>query len=206
MSSVFVLGVAGGSGSGKTTLVDRLLAMVGPERVACLHHDSYYRPLDGADPASWNFDHPDALETDLLVEHLLALKAGRPVEVPLYDFATHSRRPETRAVAPGPVVLVEGILILADPRVRQELDLAVFVDAEADLRLLRRLRRDVRERGRSWESVLEQYEQFVRPMHERFVEPSRRVADVIVPGLGAMNGALEVLAARVERMLETAGA
>ncbi len=199
-----VLGVAGGSGSGKTTVVERLLDRVGRDRVAVLHHDSYYRDLSHlpmSERRATNMDHPDAFDDDLFLAHLRTLAAGRPVSSPRYDFASWSRLPGDEEVRPAPVVLVEGILLFASPAIRDELDVKVFVDAEPDLRLLRRLRRDVAERGRTTESVLDQYETSVRPMHMEFVEPSKRWADVIVPRGGHNDVAIGMVAARVVELL-----
>lgn len=199
-----VLGVAGGSGSGKTTVVQRIVEQVGRERIAVLHHDLYYRdlshlPLD--ERREVNLDHPNAFDNELFARHLDALAAGRAIDVPTYDYATYARLPETRTVPPRPVVLAEGILLFADPELRRRLDIKVYVDADADLRLLRRLRRDVNERGRSVDGVLEQYERTVRPMHLEFVEPSKRWADVIIPRGGRNEVAIEMVVARVERLL-----
>lgn len=199
-----VLGVAGGSGSGKTTVVQRIVEQVGPTRIAVLHHDRYYAdlahlPLE--ERRGVNLDHPNAFDNALFAEHLDALIAGRDVEAPTYDYATYARLPGTRTVASRPVVLAEGILLFADPELRRRLDIKVFVDADADLRLMRRLRRDVNERGRTFEGVLEQYERTVRPMHLEFVEPSKRWADVVIPRGGRNEVAIEMVVARVERLL-----
>ena len=199
-----VLGVAGGSGSGKTTVVDRLLDRVGRERVAVLRHDSYYQDLSHlpmADRRATNMDHPSSFDDELFLAHLRRLAGGEPVGTPRYDFASWARLPGADEVRPAPVVLVEGILLFASPEIRDQLDVKVFVDADADLRLLRRLRRDVADRGRTVESVLDQYEATVRPMHLRFVEPSRRWADVIVPRGGHNDVAVDLVAARVAELL-----
>lgn len=199
-----VLGVAGGSGSGKTTVVDQIVRAVGPARVAVLRHDRYYRELGHLPPperAAFNFDHPDAFDDDLFVEHVHALVRGLAVPMPRYDYAAFTRVEGVDEVEPRPVVLVEGILLFASARLRDLLDVKVFVDADADLRLLRRLRRDVRERDRTVESVLEQYERTVRPMHLEFVAPSKRWADVIVPRGGHNRVGIEMVAARVEQLL-----
>ena len=201
---VVTLGVAGGSGSGKTTVARSILDAVGRDRIAYIAHDSYYREVEWESTeqqAAHNFDHPDALETGLLVEHLEALKSGRAVEVPIYDFVTHRRTAETRRVEPRPVVLVEGILLFVSPRLRQQLDFKVFVDTESDLRLIRRIRRDLSERGRSLESVLDQYLRTVRPMQLEFAEPSMRWADVIVPEGGENRVAVDMVIARVRELL-----
>lgn len=180
----FVIGIAGGSGSGKTTIARSVLESVGRDRVAFVPHDAYYRDqshLSFEERIRINYDHPDSLENELLAEHLRALRSGATIRRPVYDFTTHTRTDRTVTVEPHPVIVVEGILVLAEAELRELFDLRIFVDADGDLRLLRRLRRDVLERGRTFESVLEQYEATVRPMHLRFVEPSKRYADIIVP-------------------------
>jgi len=199
-----ILGVAGGTGSGKTTVVRSILDAVGAERITLIEQDSYYRDVDWpteADLLRHNFDHPAALDNDLLVAHLAALKAGHPVEVPIYDFVRHRRLPRTRRVLPHPVILLEGILIFVEPGLRQLLDFKIYVDTDADLRLIRRLGRDMAERGRSVEDVLRQYLATVRPMHLEFVEPSKRWADLIIPEGGENRVALEMVVARVEQLL-----
>ncbi len=203
-SDVVTLGVAGGSGSGKTTVARSILDAVGRDRIAYIAHDSYYREIEWESTeqqAAHNFDHPDALDTGLLVEHLEALKSGQAVEVPIYDFVTHRRTAETRRVEPRPVVLVEGILLFVSPRLLGQLDFKVFVDTESDLRLIRRIRRDLSERGRSLESVLDQYLRTVRPMQLEFAEPSMRWADVIVPEGGENRVAVDMVIARVRELL-----
>ncbi len=202
----FVLGVAGGSGSGKTTVVERIRAIVGPGHLALLPMDNYYRDLGDLpfeERVKTNYDHPDAFDLDLLVEHLEALIEGQPVAMPLYSFVEHARRPETETLRPAPVIVVEGILALYDPRLRERMDLKVYVDADPDVRFIRRLLRDLRERGRTTESVIEQYLASVRPMHLAFVEPTKRYADLIVPVGGQNTPALEVLASRLSHALET---
>lgn len=192
-----LVGIAGGSGSGKTTTARRVAASLPEGSVAVIEHDAYYRDRSGMPQHErdlLNFDHPDALETELLADHLAALKEGKAVEVPIYDFAGHVRRKETRTVFPSPVIVLEGILIFADPRVRKILDLRVFVDTESDLRLLRRVRRDIAERGRSVEAVLEQYLRTVRPMHHQFVEGSKRYADIVVPECDDLDVPVAVIA------------
>ena len=198
------LGVAGGSGSGKTTVARAILESVGSGHIAFLAQDSYYRDIDWSTPDALrhhNFDHPHALDNDLLVEHVQGLKSGEAIEVPIYDMVTHSRRSETRHVDPRPVILVEGILLLAEPRLRELLDFKIFVDTDADVRLMRRLRRDMNRRGRTLDDVLRQYAETVRPMHLEFVEPSKRWADVIVPEGGKNRAAMEMVVARVEKLL-----
>lgn len=200
---VTIIGVAGGTGSGKSTLATELMARVGAGRAALLEQDSYYRDLPSHAPevvAAYNFDHPDALELDLLARHLGELKQGRAVEVPVYDFTTHTRTARTERVEPAPVVLVEGILLFAVPALRKRFDLRVFVDTDADVRLARRIRRDVAQRGRTWDDVLRQWDVTVRPMHEQFVEPSKRHAHVIVPE-GANVPALGMLEAHLHDLL-----
>ena len=200
-----VIGVAGGTGSGKTTVANRVLGRVGAEHVAYIPHDAYYRDLSHLQPhqrAQVNFDHPDSLETELLIEHLKELRAGRAVEIPIYDFTTHTRTQRTRRVEPAPVILVEGILVFAEPELRKLFDVKLYVDTDADVRFIRRLRRDIGERGRSVESVCEQYLSTVRPMHLEFVEPSKRYADVIIPEGGFNEVAIEMVAARIRGMLE----
>ena len=195
-----VIGIAGGSGSGKSTVADALATALPPSAVATLRHDSYYRDhaeLDIESRHRLNYDHPEALDTQLLVEHLQHLKAGNAVEVPIYDFKTHRRRRECQRVEPTPVVIVEGILVFVDVHLRRELDIKIFVDTEADIRAIRRIRRDMRERGRDFESVRKQYYESVRPMHLQFVEPSKRTADLIIPEGGENRVAIDVLLARL---------
>ncbi|MBM3129713.1 MAG: uridine kinase [Chloroflexi bacterium] len=202
--SPLLIGVAGGSGSGKTTVSHSILERVGRDRIAYLQHDAYYRDrsaLPLVERARINYDHPDSLETDLLIEQLKVLRAGRAVNVPLYDFAQHVRKTETRRVAPHAVILVEGILIFADRALRELFDIKIFVDTDSDLRVLRRLQRDVAERGRTVESVIAQYLDTVRPMHLEFVEPSKRYADVIIPEGGFNTIAIEMIVARINAMV-----
>lgn len=199
-----LLGVAGGSGSGKTTVARSILEAVGQERIALIQQDSYYRDIEWASEAqllAHNFDHPSALDNDLMISHLHALKAGHAVEVPIYDFVVHRRTLRTRRIEPQPVVLIEGILIFVEPALRELLDFKIFVDTDADLRLIRRLHRDMKERGRTVDDVLRQYQETVRPMHLEFVEPSKRYADVIIPEGGENRVALEMVVARVEQLL-----
>lgn len=199
-----VIGIAGGSGSGKTTVAQQILQRVGPERIAFLQHDAYYKDLSGLPPvqrAEVNFDHPNSLETDLLIRHIEQLKSGQPVEVPIYDFSTHSRTDKTYTVQPRGVILVEGILIFVEPALRGICDVKIFVDTDSDLRLIRRLQRDIAERGRTTESVIKQYLATVRPMHLEFVELSKRYADVIIPEGGFNAAALDMVVARIEALL-----
>ena len=199
-----VIGLAGGSGSGKTTVANVILQRVGPERIAYVSHDAYYRTFSDLSPAqreAINWDHPDSLETELMIAHVLALKAGRGVALPVYDFTTYSRTVQTIPISPQPIILVEGILIFADARLRALFDMKIFVDTDADLRFIRRLRRDIAERGRTAESVIRQYLASVRPMHLEFVEPSKRYADIIVPEGGRNEVAMEMIVARLEVLL-----
>jgi uridine kinase len=201
------LGVAGGTGSGKTSVAQAILDEVGRERIAFLAQDSYYRDIEWRSEAQLlhhNFDHPDALDNDLLVEHLRALKAGEPVEVPIYDFVGHARTEETVHAESRPVILLEGILLFVEPELRDLLDLKVYVDTAADVRLMRRVHRDIEERGRTVDDVFRQYTDTVRPMHLEFVEPSKRWADVIVPQGASNRVALEMVIARVEQLLPPA--
>jgi uridine kinase len=183
-SRPLVIGIAGGSGSGKSTVVAQLTQLVGLHNVAFLPHDEYYREYPGLsieDLRNRNWDDPNALETELLVAHIHALLGGKAIERPAYDFATYARKPETIRVEPRPVMIVEGIMILVEPALRALLDIKMYVDTDADIRFIRRLMRDVEERGRSVNSIVEQYKRTVRPMHLAFVEPSKRYADIIIP-------------------------
>jgi uridine kinase len=199
-----VLGVAGGTGSGKTTVARAILDGVGAERIALIEQDSYYRDVDWRSETELlhhNFDHPSALDNELLVSHIAALKAGHPIEVPIYDFVRHRRTARTKRVEPQPVILLEGILIFVEPNLRELLDFKIYVDTDADLRLIRRLGRDMSERGRTVQDVLRQYLESVRPMHLEFVEPSKRWADIIIPEGGENKVALEMVIAHVEQLL-----
>ena len=204
MGRILTIGIAGGTGSGKTTITRRLQRQF-ETRVCTLYHDNYYRAHDSLsmeERARLNYDEPAAFETELLVEHLAKLRAGQAVDGPLYDYTVHNRSSQTQRLEPAPVVLVEGILILADQRLCDSLDIKVFVDADADVRILRRIVRDVRDRGRSLESVVNQYLTTVKPMHELYVEPSRRRADVIIPEGGHNDVAVELLIRRIQAHLE----
>lgn len=199
-----VIGIAGGSGSGKTTVLERIIEEFGPDSIAVLDHDAYYRDLSHLSPeerAQFNFDHPDALETDLMREHLDCLIEGETVEKPVYDFTTHTRRDETEGVEPRPVIIIEGILVLAKPLLKERMDIKIYVDAADDIRLMRRIRRDMQERGRSIEGILQQYERTVRPMHLEFVEPSRREADIIIPRGGHNRVAIQMVMSRIQDLL-----
>jgi len=199
-----VIGIAGGSGSGKTTVAQTIVQRVGPERIAFLQHDAYYKDLSGLPPtqrAEVNFDHPNSLETELLIKHVEMLINGEQVEVPIYDFSTHSRTERTFSVKPRGVILVEGILIFVEPKLRDLFNVKIFVDTDSDIRFIRRLERDIEERNRTTESVVKQYMLTVRPMHLEFVEPSKRYADVIIPEGGHNLAALDMVVARIERLL-----
>jgi len=201
-----VIGVAGGSGSGKTTVVRRIIESIGADDILLLQHDFYYRDL-GHMPLServlQNFDHPLSLETELMIRHIQALTEGYSVEIPQYDFANHTRLEQTVKATPRRVILVDGILIFYEKELRTLMDIKLFVDTDNDVRLLRRIKRDIIERDRSLESVLHQYEHFVRPMHFEFVEPSKRYADVIIPHGGQNNIALEMVDALIKNRLST---
>ena len=199
-----IIGICGGTGSGKTTVANRILEAVNKQDVIFLQQDSYYRdlkdmPLDTRNLA--NFDHPDALDNDLLVKHLRRLKDGQIAELPIYDFKTHTRLPETLRTEPKPIIIVEGILVFADARLLAEMDVKVFVDTPDDIRFIRRLRRDIAERGRTAESVMEQYEMTVRPMHMQFVEPSKRYADVIIPEGGSNLVGIDLISGKIRERL-----
>jgi uridine kinase len=201
------IGVAGGSGSGKTTVALKILERVGFDRVAYVPHDAYYRDashLPAREHAQLNFDHPDSLDNDLMIAQIKILQSGRAVEIPVYDFKTDTRTAETRRMEPQPIIMIEGILIFADKRLRDLMDVKIYVDTDADLRLIRRLQRDIQERGRSPESVIAQYLKTVRPMHLEFVEPSKRYADVIIPEGGFNEVAIDMVAGRLRSLLAEA--
>jgi uridine kinase len=200
----FIIGIAGGTGSGKTTVSHSMIDCLGLDRVVFLQHDDYYRDLSsfgGLSAADVNFDHPGALDTALLAEHLTALRQRKPIDRPVYDYASYRRLPQPTRVEPKDVVIVEGILILENKPLRDLMDIKVFVDTDADERLLRRLRRDLLERGRSLESVMKQYCDTVKPMHLEFVEPSKRWADVIIPKGGENTVAIDMVSAKIREML-----
>ncbi len=202
-----VIGIAGGSGSGKSTVLRAIVDAFGPQHIAVLDHDAYYQPLDHLPleaRRAINFDHPDALETDLMRRHLDQLLAGAPIEKPLYNFTTHTREPATTRVEPRPVIIVEGILVLAEPLLLECMDIKLFVDAAPDIRLMRRILRDMQQRGRSTESILAQYARTVRPMHLEFVEPSKRKADVIIPHGGHNRVAIDMVLASIGALLKEA--
>ncbi|MGB2954630.1 MAG: uridine kinase [Anaerolineales bacterium] len=200
-----VFGIAGGTGSGKTTIADYILKTVGPEKIAFLPHDAYYRDQTGLtqeERAQVNFDHPSSLETELLIEHINKLRNKEAIQLPNYDFKTHTRTQDTITIKPQPIIVIEGILIFAEPELRDLFDLKIYVDTDADIRFIRRLKRDIEERGRTTESVINQYLDTVRPMHLEFVEPSKRYASVIIPEGGYNTVALDLIVARIESMLQ----
>jgi uridine kinase len=200
----YVVGIAGGTGSGKTTVAERLAEAMPRGRCVTIDHDAYYRDqshLSPEDRADINYDHPAVLDSDLLARHLRELRAGRTVEIPIYDFATHTRRTETRTVEPSRVIIVEGILVFAEPALREQMDLKIFVDTDPDIRLMRRIRRDLEERGRTFQSVRDQYYATVRPMHLEHVEPSKRWADLILPEGGNNRVALDILLGQLWRIV-----
>ena len=206
-NSPLVIGIAGGTGSGKTTVANAILQSVGADRIVYLPHDAYYRdqsekPLEQR--VKVNFDHPDSLETDLMIRHVLQLKDWQAIDMPVYDFTTHTRTARCKRVEPKGVVLVEGILIFAEPDLRRLFDMKIYVDTDADIRFIRRLQRDIFERGRTTESVIQQYLNTVRPMHLEFVEPTKRYADVIIPEGGMNTVALNMVIARIEELLRAA--
>lgn len=199
-----IIGVAGGTGSGKTTITRHLMKELG-DRISVVNHDNYYRAhneLSYEERSKLNYDHPDAFETDLMISDLEKLRVGETVYCPVYDFTVHNRSAETREIRPNPVIIVEGILILSDPRLVDLLDVKIYVDTDADVRILRRIMRDVKSRGRSLDSVVQQYLETVKPMHERFVEPSKRNADIIVLEGGHNIVALEMIMDRIRRHLD----
>lgn len=204
----FLIGIAGGTGSGKTSVARRIYESLHVESAAFLDYDAYYKELGHLsleERQRINFDHPDSLDVELFIDHLQRLIAGQPVEKPVYDFTRHTRAERTVRVEPRDVVLVDGILLFADERLREMFDLKIFVDTEADVRFIRRLRRDIEERGRSLDSIIDQYLKTVRPMHFEFVEPTKRYADVILPRGGQNTAGIEVIAARIrERLAEKA--
>lgn len=203
-SDPLVIGVAGGSGSGKTTVVNKIVGSVGRENVLLMEHDSYYRDLSHLPlekRKKQNFDHPSALETELMIRHLDALKNGYKIEIPVYDFVAHTRSDKAIPASPKKIILIDGILIFSEPDLRNRMDIKIFVDTDDDVRLLRRLRRDISERGRKLEGVLHQYEKFVRPMHLEFVEPSKRYSDIIIPRGGENLVALQMVNALIKERL-----
>ena len=204
MADILVVGIAGGSGGGKTTLTNNLVSRFG-DKVCIVHHDNYYRAHDDLtydERAKLNYDEPEAFETEMMVEHLRLLKQGRSIHCPVYDFTVHNRSKETELIVPKPVILVEGILIFADPALTELMDMKVFVDTDADVRLARRVLRDTEERGRTVRSVVDQWQATVKPMHEKYVEPSKKNADIIVPEGGRNKVALELIIGAIQRHLD----
>jgi len=208
MQRPVIIGIAGGSGSGKSTVISRIVEDLGPDCVGVLEHDAYYRDLQHLsfeERSTFNFDHPNALETELLVQHVDLLLGGEEIQKPIYDFTQHARTTRVEAVGPhNPVIIIEGILVLADVRLVERMDIKIFVDTDDDVRLLRRIRRDIAERGRSIESVLGQYERTVRPMHIEFVEPSKRRADLIIPRGGRNHVAVDLVLNQIRSMVTKA--
>jgi uridine kinase len=203
-ASPLVIAIAGGTGSGKTTVANVILGRVGANHIAYLPHDAYYKDLTDLPPAQRahiNFDHPNSLDTDMLIQHVQDLKDNLRIELPVYDFKTHSRTSRTVPINPQPIIIVEGILIFVEPKLRQLFDVKIYVDTDPDIRFIRRLERDIAERGRTMESVIHQYLTTVRPMHQEFVEPSKRYADVIIPEGGFNTVALDMVVARVQALL-----
>ncbi len=200
-----IIGICGGTGSGKTTVARRILENVSDEQVVFLQQDSYYRNI-GDMPIELrgviNFDHPDALDNDLFINHVKALRAGEAIEMPVYDFSIHTRKAETVHIEPKPILIVEGILIFVDAMLRAQMDIKIFVDTDDDLRFIRRLQRDVHERGRTAESVIKQYLETVRPMHQQFVEPSKRHADVIIPEGGYNEVGIDLISGKIRTQLQ----
>ena len=204
MEGPLLLGIAGGSASGKSLVTSTLIENLGSREVVMIEQDSYYKDFAGLpveERAKLNFDHPDAFDRELLLDHMKALLRGQPIEKPTYDFTRHTRLPETVRVEGHRVIVLEGILVLEDPALRRLMDIKVFIDTDADVRLIRRIRRDTMERGRSLESILEQYAESVRPMHLQFIEPSKRYADIIIPEGGRNRVAIDLLVTKVQSML-----
>jgi uridine kinase len=206
--SPLVIGIAGGSGSGKTSVTNAIVETLDKNRVVVIQHDSYYKDLSvhgGLSPDQINFDHPDALETDLLIRHLQELRAGKPIEQPVYNFTTHRRMDGTRRLDPREIIFIDGILIFVDQALRELMDIKIYVDTDADERLVRRIRRDILERGRSVESVMQQYMRTVKPMHLQFVEPSKHWADVIIPRGAENRVAIDLVVQKIRMMLRDTG-
>ncbi len=204
-SKPIVFGVAGGTASGKTTVAQIILDAVGASQVTCLPHDAYYKDMSHLpfeERSRLNYDHPNSLETRLLIRHIKQLLRNEPAEVPVYDFKRHLRRPETQRVNPAPIIMVEGILIFTRPKLRELMDIKIFVDTDADVRLIRRLKRDIEERGRELDSIIKQYMETVRPMHLKFVEPSKRYADVIIPEGDLNRVATDMVVSRLQALLK----
>lgn len=206
MNQPLIIGIAGGTGSGKTTVTYKILERLDISKVAVIEHDAYYKDItsfNGRQPSEINFDHPDALESSLLIEHLHKLKNGETIHHPIYDFKTYTRLKDTIVIPPRNIIIIEGILIFAEKELRDLMDIKIYVDTDADERLLRRLRRDLIERGRNIESIILQYNSTVKPMHLEFVEPSKRWADVIIPKGGENKVAIDMVAAKIKEMLRT---
>lgn len=201
-----IIGVAGGSGSGKTTVVQHIMDAIGKENILLIQHDSYYRDLKHLsfeERTEQNFDHPSSLETELMIRHLKALKEGYQVEIPIYNFSKHIREEETRAVDPKQVILIDGILIFTEKELREMMNIKLYVDTDDDVRLMRRIQRDIIERDRQLENVLSQYQKHVRPMHLEFVEPTKRYADIIIPHGGENKVALDMVNALIQERLQS---
>ncbi len=208
MDNILVIGIAGGSGSGKTTLMKNIIQRFG-EAVTVISHDNYYKRHDDLtyeERCRLNYDEPAAFDTDLMVSQLKQLRQGKAIDCPVYDFTVHNRSEETIHIVPEPVIIVEGILIFEDPALRELMDVRIFVDTDADIRLCRRIKRDVNKRGRTLESVLDQYQTTVKPMHEKYVEPSKKYANLVVPEGGKNYVALEMILSRIQRHLDGAAA
>jgi uridine kinase len=203
MKNALVIGIAGGTGSGKTTVTNKILESLDRERVVVIQHDSYYRDIStyrGMTPDKINFDHPDSLETELLVRHLQELREGKSIDQPIYNFTTHQRLKETRRVESREIIIVDGILIFVEKRLRDLMDIKIFLDEDADERLIRRIRRDILERGRSVDSVMNQYMSTVKPMHLQFVEPSKHWADIIIPRGAENTVAIDMVVTKIKSM------
>ncbi len=201
--SCMIIGISGGTGSGKTTVARKIISAIGEKNIVYLQQDSYYRDLGAMPQASRhqaNFDHPDAFDNELMIDQLKALREGRSIERPIYDYVSHSRKSETICVAPLAAILVEGILIFSDARMRDLMDIKIYVDCDADIRFIRRLERDIRERGRSVESVVEQYITTVRPMHEQFVALTMRYADIVIPGDGSHDAGIDLIVSKIRSL------
>lgn len=203
-----VIGIAGGTGSGKTSVTNKIVQLLDKERVVVIQHDSYYKDLSaygGLTPDQINFDHPDSLETSLLIQHIKDLKQGKPVEQPIYNFTTHRRMPETLRLEPRDIIIVEGILIFVERELRELFDIKIFIDTDADERFIRRIRRDILQRGRSLDSVIQQYIATVKPMHLEFVEPSKHWADIIIPRGADNDVAIDMVVSKIKMMLQAKG-
>lgn len=203
---MLIIGIAGGSGSGKSTVVKKIVSRLPKDSVSVVYQDAYYKDnghLTPEERAKINFDHPSAIEFNLLIRHLDMLRAGKAVPMPVYSYLTCARSKETIPVEPKEVVIVEGILIMSNPRMRERMDIKIFVDAEADDRLMRVIKRDIQERGRSFIDVLDHYDRFVKPMHLQFIEPSKRYAEIIVPQGGENHVAIDVIASRIRIAQQT---